>query len=183
VVAAPPPPPPVAEPAPLPDGPRPARTRPFEPSEGEPGDTDSLSPREQFSRIAAQVEAQQAKARDILGQVDPVRADLSRRMEALPPDDPRRAGMVEVRDIITTAERSLQDAVAKYDALTRQLTFVLGPDGGAGSQWTPRDAARQAIAASTEANKGVNGLKLAMARFEAVMTQTPGAQSPAGAPQ
>ncbi|MBB4287027.1 hypothetical protein [Roseospira goensis] len=173
VAAAPPPPAPVAEPAPLPEGPRPARVRPFESSDEGAGAPADPAPREQFSRIAAQVEAQHAKAKDILGQVDPVRADLVRRMEALPSDDPRRPGLAEVRDIITTAEGSLKDAVAKYEALSRQLSFVLGSDGG-GSGWTPEDAARQAIAASTQANKGVNGLKLAMARFEEVMTQGPG---------
>jgi hypothetical protein len=64
--------------------------------------------------------------------------------------------------------------------LSEQLRVVLDLDPGSPVAWTPRDAARQAIAASTKANQGVNGLKQAMARFEEVMTQrttrlTPGA--------
>ena len=181
--AAPPPPPAVAAPAPLPRRTETAGVQPFAlgPADSAPP-AESRAPdaRAQFADIAVQVAAHHTKAKEILGQIDPVRSDLTRRMEALAPDDPRRAGMAEVRDIITTAESSLRAAVTRFGALSEQLRVVLAQDPAPAVDWTPRDAARQAIAASTKANQGVNGLKQAMARFEAVMTQgttrlTPGA--------
>lgn len=100
-----------------------------------------------------------------------MRADLDRRMGALPGSDPRREGMAAVRAIINDAEVDLKAAVTEYGALEKQLDFVIDSGAAAGSQWTPRDAARQAVAATHHANAGVNGLKQAMARFEQVMTQ------------
>jgi hypothetical protein len=166
--------------------PQPAATGPIQPftlDREAPGGNAAPKPddtRAQFAEIAGQVSAHYDKTRDLLGQIDPVRADLTQRMESLPPGDPRRAGMEEVRTIIDTAESDLKAAETKYGALSEQLRIVLDLAPGSPVTWTPRDAARQAIAASTKANQGVNGLKQAMARFEEVMTQrttrlTPGA--------
>ena len=128
--------------------------------------------RDQFAEIRSQVGAQQQQARDILRQIDPVRTDLTRRMNGLPEGDARRGGMAQVRDMINNAEVDLKAALDGYGALLRQLDFVLeDKEGGQPSGWTPTDAARQAITSSKRANAGVNGLKTAMARFEQVMSQ------------
>jgi hypothetical protein len=129
--------------------------------------------RDQFAEIRSQVGAQQQQAREILRQIDPVRTDLTRRMNGLPDGDPRRGGMAQVRDMINGAEVELKAALDGYGALLRQLDFVLADtESGRPSGWTPTDAARQAISASKRANAGVNGLKTAMAQFERVMTQS-----------
>jgi hypothetical protein len=179
---APPPQAPIRRPTP----PQPATTGPVQPfsldheAHGGNAAPKPDETRAQFAEIAEQIAAHHTKTKELLGQIDPVRADLARRMEALAPGDPRRSGMEEVRTIIDTAETDLKAAETKFGALSEQLRVVLDLDPGSPVAWTPRDAARQAIAASTKANQGVNGLKQAMARFEEVMTQrttrlTPGA--------
>ncbi|KAA5605132.1 hypothetical protein F1188_12690 [Roseospira marina] len=169
-VAVPPSPPPAADSSRREETLRPAELQPFDvgrPDGAAPGD--GASPRDEFARIARTVAAQHDKARQILDQVDPVRADLLRRLEALPDSDVRREGLREVRAIIESAETSLTAAVQKYGALARQLDFVLEDGAPTDIGWTPRDAVRQAIAASADADRGVAGLRLSMARFQAVL--------------
>jgi len=127
----------------------------------------------EFARIARTVAAQHQKARKILDQIDPVRADLLKRIKALPAGDSRRTGLEEVRGIIDGAEAKLTAAVQQYQALSRQLEFVLDGTTPASAGWTPRDAVRQAIAASAKADQGVGGLRRAMTQFEDVLTGRP----------
>jgi len=172
--ATPPPRPSVTDPAPATEAPRAAGVRPFDvaPQGGAGGALDSGSQAE-FARIARTVAAQHQKARNILDQIGPVRADLLKRIKALPAGDGRRAGLEEVRGLIDGAETKLTAAVQQYQALSRQLEVVLDGTTPASTAWTPRDAVRQAIAASADADQGVGGLRRAMTQFEDVLTGRP----------
>jgi len=168
------PPPTAGVSAPVPLGTRGHATRPvpFAVSPDAPAAGPDAPPDRQFADIAAQVAVEHDKAARILQLVGPVRADLTRRMEALPSGDERRAALGAVMETVNQAETSLRVAVDQYGALRRQLDWALSmlESGRAtGSQWSPRDASRQAIAASVQARQGVTGLKLAMGQFEQVM--------------
>ncbi|MQX36746.1 hypothetical protein [Roseospira navarrensis] len=168
-------------PTPAPEAPPPPQAtavQPFQavpPGVADPNDPAARETFERFRRLADRVSAQTDKARDILAQIDPVRADLSQRIQRIAETDPRRAGLLSVRETIDAAEVHMVAAVERFEALAHQLDFVLSGAAPARSAWTPRDAARQAMAAGAEADQGVNGLRRAMAQFEAVMT---GAASP-----
>ncbi|MBB4265747.1 hypothetical protein [Roseospira visakhapatnamensis] len=161
-----------ADPPQLADRGRATRPVPFDVRPRDPAGDRATAPSGQFAAIAAQVAVEREKAARILGRIGPVRADLTRRSGTLPADDPRRADLREVLETVDKAEANLRAALGQYDGLRRQLDWaisMLEKGQETGSQWSPRDASRQAIAASVQARQGVTGLKLAMGQFEQVM--------------
>lgn len=176
---APPPAAAVTDPTPLGARAQPSRPVPFEVRPDTATAGPDAPPERQFASIAAQVTVEREKAARILHRVGPVRTDLTRRIDALPVTDDRRAELGRVMETVNAAEADLRAAIEQYDALSRQLDWALSIlEGGrvSGSQWSPRDASRQAIAASVQARQGVTGLKLAMGRFERVMGLGPGGE-------
>ncbi len=176
---APPPAAAVTDPAPLGERGHASRPIPFEVRPDATTAGPDAPPERQFASIAAQVAVEREKAAQILQRVGPVRTDLTRRIDALSAADDRRAALGQVMETVNAAEGSLRTAIEQYDALNRQLDWALSiveSGRASGSQWSPRDASRQAIAASVQARQGVTGLKLAMGQFERVMGLGPGGE-------
>jgi len=167
----------LSDPSPLADRGHASQPIPFQVQPATTGTGPDAPLARQFADIAAQVAVERARTAEILKRVGPVQADLTRRINDLRPGDDRLSRLLEVVGHINTSEADIQGAIAQYDALTRQLEWaqsLLTKGGQSGSQWSPRDASRQAIAASVQARQGVTGLKLALARFEEIMGLTGG---------